>query len=83
MREFQISFLIVTGYLLVGTVLMLGSGKVAGLLKRLGTKPVTYTRVGLFTFGCCIAVLGAFGVTLHVAVLGNALGISFRAPGLF
>jgi len=83
MREFQISFLIVTGYLLMGSLLMLGSRRIAGLLKRLGTKPVNYTRVGLFTFGCCIAVLGAFGVTLHVVVLGNALGISFHAPGLF
>ena len=83
MREFQISFLIVTGYVLVGSLLMLGSGRIARLLKRLGTRPVNYTRIGLFTFGCCIAVLGAFGVTLHVAALGTALGISFHAPGLF
>ena len=83
MRSFQISFMIVAGYLVVGVLFMLASGKVAGLLKRLGTKPVSYTRVGLFTFGCCIAVLGAFGVTLHVAALGTALGISFHAPGLF
>jgi len=67
MRDIQTGFLIVTGYLLVGVMLMLASGKISGLLKRLGTKPVTYTRIGLFTFGCCIAVLGAFGVSLYIA----------------
>jgi len=66
MRDVQVSFLIVIGYLLVGGLFMLGSGKVAGLLKRLGKKPVAYTRIGLFTFGACVAAIGAFGLSLFV-----------------
>jgi hypothetical protein len=69
MRDMQVSFLIIMGYLVVGVALMLASGKIAGLLKRLGERCVTYTRIGLFTFGCCVAVLGAFGVSLHIVAL--------------
>ena len=69
MRNVETSFFIVTGYLLVGSVLMFSSGKIGNLLKRLGTKPVTYTQISIFTFGSCVAVLGAFGVMLHLIAL--------------
>ena len=69
MREYQLSFLIVSCYVLVGVLLMLVSGKVGGLLKRLGTRPANYTRISLFTFGACVAALGAFGVGLHLVAL--------------
>ena len=65
MREPNVSFMIVTFYLVTGVLLMLASEKIGSFLKRLGTKPVTYLRISTFTFGACIAVLGAFGVSLH------------------
>ena len=61
--------MIVTAYLLVGSLLMLLSGRIGNLLKRLGPKPVAYTRISIFTFGSCVAVLGGFGVTLHIIAL--------------
>ena len=72
MRGFYASFMIVTGYLIVGSLLMLASGGIGNLLKRLGTKPVNYTRISIFTFGSCVAVLGAFGVTLHIIAVVQA-----------
>ncbi|MEQ1921426.1 MAG: hypothetical protein ABL952_02855 [Pyrinomonadaceae bacterium] len=72
MRGVYASFMIVTGYLIVGSLLMLASGQIGNLLKRLGTKPVTYTRISIFTFGCCVAVLGAFGVSLHIIAISRA-----------
>ena len=64
--------MIVTGYLIVGSLLMFLSGRIGNLVKRLGTKPVNYTRISVFTFGCCVAVLGAFGVTLHIIAISRA-----------
>lgn len=72
MRGFYASFMIVTGYLIVGSLLMIASGRLGSLLKRLGPKPVNYTRISVFTFGCCVAVLGAFGVTLHIIAISRA-----------
>lgn len=69
MREPNVSFIIVTGYLIIGVLLMLASEKIGSFLKRLGTKPVNYVRISAFTFGACVAALGAFGVSLHFIAL--------------
>ncbi len=73
MRNVETSFMIVTAYLLVGGLLMLLSGRIGNLLKRLGTKPVNYTRISIFTFGTCVAVLGAFGVSLHFIAIYRSI----------
>lgn len=69
MRNVETSYMIVTGYLIVGSLLMLASGPIGNLLKRLGDKPAAYTRIAIFTFGSCVAALGAFGVTLHIIAI--------------
>lgn len=63
------SLMIVTGYVIVGSLLMLASGKVGGLLKRLGDKPASYVRIAILTFGSCVAALGEFGTALHLLPL--------------
>lgn len=72
MRGFYASFMIVTGYLIVGSLLMIASGRIGNLLKRLGPKPANYTRIAIFTFGSCVAALGAFGVSLHIIAISRA-----------
>jgi hypothetical protein len=69
MRDANVSFTIVTCYLIIGVLLMLASERIGRFLKRLGTKPVTYVRLSTFTFGACVSVLGAFGVFLHFVAL--------------
>ena len=66
MREPNVGLVIVWSYLIIGTLMMLASEKIGSFLKRLGKRPVTYTRIAVFTFGACIAALGAFGVSLHL-----------------
>ena len=69
MRDANTSFVIVTTYLVIGSLLMIASGRIGNLLKRFGPKPVTYTRISVFTFGSCVAALGAFGVMLQYVAL--------------
>ena len=66
MREPSVSLIIVSAYLIIGVLLMLASEKIGSFLKRLGQRPVKYVRISAFTFGACVAALGAFGVALHV-----------------
>lgn len=61
------SWMIVNGYVIVGSLLMLASIPVSSLLKRLGDKPASYARAAILTFGSCVVVLGEFGVALHLA----------------
>ena len=73
MRDPQTSLVIVSCYFIIGVLLMLASGQIAGFLKRLGSKTVRYTRIALLTFGGSVAAVAGFCLSLFViAVLRQA-----------
>ncbi len=69
MRQPNLGFMIVTGYVIVGSLLMLASVPVGSFLKRLSERFASYMRVAMLTFGACVVVLGEFGVALYTVAL--------------